>query len=857
MLSSPTEAKMTQNFKSIQEAIPQFDRKNIESHIQNGERERQEILKRFPISDWPSLPLEKYALGLPQSADSFCRWIEFNSPHLGSMRGGSAVKHLIYKHKNKPGWYFYPPTMKDENEAWEAIRGDFVKMFQLAKDGNWNQIDELPYLLGARALKIKTLNVYFPNEIISVSSIYHIRHFLERMGAWKEDMSQWEAVKLNRLLLETMRAISEIKDWPTADLERLLYFWADPRESRKIFKIAPGENAKYWGDCLQKNYICLGWDEVGDLSEFESKEAFISKFTETYNEEYKGNIPTITKKAKEVWSFYELEPGDIIIANQGLSKILGIGEVIDPGYTWNPDRERFKHTVAVKWDTSYEQTISPQKKWAFSTVDSVSTSLYQQIISSKKHKTGSTDIPVDEQFAQLEHSLQRKGQAILYGPPGTGKTYFARRFAVWWLLKDQNANRAQTVLGNSKQFETEERKLSISTSSQRVWWLVANPSEWSWEQLFKNKKESFRYGRFQRNYPLVQPGDLVIGYQARPDKKIVAIAKITKGLNEDEGGNPHIEIEPLLQIHNGPTYEEMTQDEILKNSEPIRNRCQGTLFMLTADESQYLFELIAENQPEIEKFITSGEGIGYLTWLTFHPSYSYEDFVEGFRPVETTSGLVLKLADGIFKRICREALAHPKQKYLVIIDEINRANLAKVLGELITLLERDKRGMQITLPQSKEPFTIPPNTYVLGTMNTADRSIKLLDVALRRRFAFFELMPDAELLEGTVINGLQLDALLETLNEKIAKSEGREKQIGHALFMSDGEPISEPEELADRFRQDVLPLLQEYCYDDYSALEKYLGTKIVNAEENSLNADLINNDTALIEALSDLVNNQD
>ncbi|MEL7658947.1 MAG: EVE domain-containing protein, partial [Bacillota bacterium] len=366
-------------------------------------------------------------------------------------------------------------------------------------------------------------------------------------------MSQWEAVKLNRLLLETMRAISEIKDWPTADLERLLYFWADPRESRKIFKIAPGENAKYWGDCLQNNYICLGWDEVGDLSEFESKEAFISKFTEAYNEEYKGNIPTITKKAKEVWSFYELEPGDIIIANQGLSKILGIGEVIDPGYTWNPDRERFKHTVAVKWDTSYEQTIAPQKKWAFSTVDSVSTSLYQQIISSKKHKTGSTDIPVDEQFAQLEHSLQRKGQAILYGPPGTGKTYFARRFAVWWLLKDQNANRAQPVLGNSKQFETEERKLSISTSSQRVWWLVANPSEWSWEQLFKNKKESFRYGRFQRNYPLVQPGDLVIGYQARPDKKIVAIAKITKGLNEAEGGNPHIEIEPLLQIHNGPT----------------------------------------------------------------------------------------------------------------------------------------------------------------------------------------------------------------------------------------------------------------------------------------------------------------
>lgn len=847
---------MTHTFKSIHEAISIFNRKNIEVQVQAGENERREILKRFPLPDWSTMPLEKYALGLKQSVDSYCRWIEFNSPHLGSMRGGSAVKHLIYKHKNKPGWYFYPPTMKDENEAWQAIRGDFVKMFQAAKDGNWDQIDELPYVLGGRMLKIKTLNIYFQDDIIGISSTGHIRHYLERLGAWKAEMEHWEVVKLNRQLLLTLRAFTELKDWSTLELEHLLYFWADPRASRRIVKIAPGENAKYWDDCLKNNYICVGWDHVGDLREFESKEAFELKFQELYGAEYNGNASTITKKIKEVWMLNELETGDIVIANDGISRILAIGEVIAPGYSWNEERQEYKHTVAVNWNTSYAQSIPPQKKWAFTTVDSVSTTLYQQILSKKTQKT-ETDIPVDMQFAQLENSLQRKGQVILYGPPGTGKTYVARRFALWWLLKDQYASRAQTILGDSKQFAIEERRLSVSPSSQRVWWLVANPKEWGWERLFKNKKESFRYGRFQRNYPQVQPGDLVIGYQANPDKKIVAIARITKGLSDVEGSNPHIDIEPVLQIPNGPTYEEMTRDEVLKNSEPIRNRCQGTLFALTADEAQYLFGLISENQPEVDQYITTGEGIGYLTWLTFHPSYSYEDFVEGFRPVETTSGLVLKLADGIFKRICREALAHPKQKYLVIIDEINRANLAKVLGELITLLEKDKRGMLITLPQSKETFTIPPNVYILGTMNTADRSIKLLDVALRRRFAFFELMPDPELLEGAVINGLQLDALLNKINEEIAKSEGREKQIGHALLMSEGNPISEPEELADRFRQDILPLLQEYCYDEYAKLVKYLGSKIVNADENSLNADLISNDIALIEALSELVNNKD
>jgi len=848
---------MPQILKSLQEAITLFDRKSVKVHIENGESERQEILKRFPIAEWQTMPLEKYALGLPHSSESFCRWIEFNSPHLGSMRGGSSVKHLIYKHKNKPGWYFYPPTMKDENEAWQAIRGDFVKAFQLAQQGNWEQIDELPYLLGARALKLKTLKIYFPEVIISVSSIYHIRHFLERLGVWKEEMSKWEAIKLNRTLLSSLRNIAELKDWTTGELERLLYFWADPRESRRIVKIAPGENGKYWTDCLSNGYICVGWDDIGDLREYESKDAFLAKFEETYRGEYNGNTSTISKKAKELWTLNELEPGDIVIANSGISKILAIGEVVDPGYLWNLDRGDYKHTVAIKWDTSYEQTIEPQKKWAFSTVDTVPISMYQQVVSVKKMKVKPNGFPVDQQFAQLETSLDRKGQVILYGPPGTGKTYIARRFAVWWLLKHQNPTRAQMVMADPKLFAAEERRLSISASSQRVWWLVANPSEWSWEQLLINKKVSFRYGRLQRNYPLVQPGDLVIGYQARPDKKIAALARVTKGLNEVEEGNPHIEIEQVLEIPDGPKYEDMVKDDILINSEPIRNRCQGTLFALTSEEAQYLFGLISEKQPEIDKFTTSGEGVGYLTWLTFHPSYSYEDFVEGFRPVETASGLVLKMADGIFKRICREALAHPKQKYLVIIDEINRANIAKVLGELITLLEKDKRGMLITLPQSKENFTIPPNVHILGTMNTADRSIKLLDVALRRRFAFFELMPDPELLEGTVVNGLQLDALLETLNSKIAEVEGREKQLGHALFMVDGEPITEPEELVDRFRQDVLPLLQEYCYDDYSALEKYLGSKLVNADANSLNANIINDDGALIEALIDLINNQD
>jgi len=136
--------------------------------------------------------------------------------------------------------------------------------------------------------------------------------------------------------------------------------------------------------------------------------------------------------------------------------------------------------------------------------------------------------------------------------------------------------------------------------------------------------------------------------------------------------------------------------------------------------------------------------------------------------------------------------------------------------------------MIVTLPQSKESFTIPPNVYLLGTMNTADRSIKLLDAALRRRFAFIEFMPDVELLRGGKVEGLDLDEFLIELNARIAAHAGREKQIGHSFLMDGSQPISDAGEFARRFRQEILPLLQEYCYDDYAALARYLAVCVAS-----------------------------
>ncbi len=243
--------------------------------------------------------------------------------------------------------------------------------------------------------------------------------------------------------------------------------------------------------------------------------------------------------------------------------------------------------------------------------------------------------------------------------------------------------------------------------------------------------------------------------------------------------------------------------------------------------------------------------VGPLTRVTFHPSYTYEDFIEGFRPDGSgAGGLSLALEDGLFKRVCRAAQSNPGRPYLLLIDEINRGNVAKIMGELLTLLERDKRGLTLTLPQSKETFGVPPNVFLLGTMNTADRSIKLLDAALRRRFAFIECMPDTELLHGAAVGELALDDFLDGLNQRIARFEGREKQVGHSYLLVDGQAVDEVDEFAARFREEILPLLQEYCYDDYAMLAKFIGTELVDADAGTLNAEKVDDAEQLVVALA-------
>ena len=230
----------------------------------------------------------------------------------------------------------------------------------------------------------------------------------------------------------------------------------------------------------------------------------------------------------------------------------------------------------------------------------------------------------------------------------------------------------------------------------------------------------------------------------------------------------------------------------------------------------------AENRETVKARFEELREEGRVEFVTFHQNYTYEDFIEGIGPVLKSKELLYELREGVFKRIASHAHEHPNERHVLIIDEINRGNIAKIFGELITLIEPSKRSgaddaAVVTLPYSQEPFSVPGNLYLVGTMNTADRGIALLDTALRRRFDFIKRMPDADLVEEG-IEGVDGRAMLKAMNKRITVYLDREHQIGHTYLIG----VETIDRLAKTFQRRIVPLLQEYFYDDWAKIRSVL-----------------------------------
>ena len=448
--------------------------------------------------------------------------------------------------------------------------------------------------------------------------------------------------------------------------------------------------------------------------------------------------------------------------------------------------------------------------------------------------TGNT-ISVDSPKSTIEtinkffNILNKKKQFFFYGPPGTGKTFTAKKIAKEFIKESQTKSFSDeqyneyvlsmiNKISNENNFKLEKQTdnqiiLKNSQKEIRIYLNYSKSEKQNPHDCYVGISQSvidfLNQTEEENRFVLIINND-VKNFVSIPHQFIKQNVKLSGGENWDSNGNG----DHSFHIH---VYDDKAQFRTNNNYSENYEDCSNLSSNL---------EILFNSQ---------GKPCNKLEKVTFHQSFSYEEFIEGIRPKtdDKINQVTYPIENGIFKRLSKCASLHDKENFVLIIDEINRGNISKIFGELITLLENDKRGDEVTLPYSKKLFSVPKNLYIIGTMNTADRSLVHIDAALKRRFGQYELMPDYSILDSK-IDKIHLGILLENINQKIINAGFRDNQIGHSYFMNDGNSITTKEELQFAFAYDIVPLLKDNFYDDDKILRDILGDGFIDENRDTV-----------------------
>ncbi len=529
-------------------------------------------------------------------------------------------------------------------------------------------------------------------------------------------------------------------------------------EEKRYWLYSPGEQARNWDEFYNEGIMGLGWDKLDDLTLYKNKDEIKKALNDIYGGEgSQRNNSTANDEFANV-----MQIGDVVIVKKGLTELLGYG-VVTSEYIYDENRDEYKHIRKVDWklrgnwivdgDPMVPKTLTDITPYP--TTDPKYNTYYERLL-------GIMGVRKGEGIYKMNYPLN----TIFYGPPGTGKTY-------------NTVLRAAEIVENKK-IKNYEEALDIFNVH------LHNQIE------FITFHQNYSYEDFIQGIRPDTDNNEELTFEKRDGvfKKIADRA--LKNLKESE--------KPTVYKK---TFEEAFNQLLLPLTE-------GEVEEIEVKMKRVSYYITAVTDKSIDFRKASGGTAHTMSIATLGRMYEAESVLD----ILGLTSYYAPLLDELL-RIGKDASAtkkiSKKKNYVIIIDEINRANISRVFGELITLIEPDKRShgeipMQVKLP-SGDKFIVPSNLYIIGTMNTADKSIALLDIALRRRFEFEAMYPLYKI-EGKEIYDVDI---LEMLNKKIVETKGYDFQIGHSFFMDSKEDTYE---LTKRMNNKVIPLLLEYYMND-------------------------------------------
>ena len=549
-------------------------------------------------------------------------------------------------------------------------------------------------------------------------------------------------------------------------------------EDKRYWLYSPGEQARNWEEFYNDGIMGLGWDKLDDLKNYKSKEEIKEALDEAYGGDgSKKNDTTANDEFVNV-----MQVGDVVIAKKGVFELLGYG-VVASGYIYDATRDEYKHIRKVDWKLNGSWRIEDQMVTKtltditqYDTKDPNYNTYYERLLGIMKGVENDTFD--DGNTNTMNFPLN----TIFYGPPGTGKTY-------------------NTILRAAEIIEDRE----IKDYKEAL------------EIFNTNLHKQIEFITFHQNY---------------------SYEDFIQGLRPDTDNNEELTFEKRDGLF------KKIADRALKN---LKEWEEPTVYKKTFEEvfNQFVFPLVEGEVEEIEIGMTK---VSYYITAVTDKSISFRKASGGTahtmsistlgRMYEAESVMGIKGLNSYYAPLLEKLLkigkdssgkkeTVQKKNYVIIIDEINRANISRVFGELITLIEPDKRShgeipLETQLP-SGDRFMVPSNLYIIGTMNTADKSIALLDIALRRRFVFEAMYPKYTE-DGLTIND---EAILKSLNESIIADKGHDFQIGHSFFM---DSKNETYNLEERMNRRVIPLLLEYFMNDGKIVSQIVNKALYNTK---------------------------